>query len=133
MRNNEFERSMVRRYVDGDFDQIQEWLKRRQMKVFHPNILPKAGFIVDEVAAMFLYETDSDICYLENLVSNPYINSEARDHAISLIVEAAFAYAVMQGFKFVMSITDHPQVIKRAIRSGAKVEPGKVLLTKQLK
>ncbi len=126
-------RDMVRRYKDSDFEQISEWLIERGQKVFHPNVLPQTGFIVDQVAAIFVYETDSDMCYLENLVANPFINQEAKDYAITELIEAAFAHASNNGFKFILAVTDHPKVIERALAVGAHIEMNKVLLTKQLK
>lgn len=123
---------MIRRYEDKDFEQVKSWLESRDMRVFHPNILPKTGFIVDEVAVVFLYRTDSDICYLENLVSNPNSEQETRDKAIKALIEEAFKEAKSQGFKFVIAVTDVPAVIERALSVGSHIETKKVLLTKQL-
>lgn len=122
----------VRRYVEADFEQVRSWLEARNMKVFHPAILPSTGFIIDNNAVVFLYKTDSDLCYLENLITNPSSDSAARDKAINLIIEAAFNEANRLGFKFVMSVTDVPAVIARALSLNAHIETNKVLLTKQL-
>lgn len=127
------ERKMVRRYRDEDFDQVRQWLIDRNMKVFHPAILPKTGFIVDEVAVVFLYRTDSDIAYMENLISNPKSRDTDRDDAINQLVEVTFLAATQLGFKFVMAMTKNPKVIERAILAGAKCDGGNVHLTKQLK
>lgn len=122
----------VRRYELEDFEQVQSWLEARGMKVFHPAILPKTGFIVNHVAAVFVYSTDSDICYLENLISNPNTDNKVRDEAIADLINEAFKEARSQGFKFIMAVTDVPAVIVRALQVGAQVEANKVLLTKQL-
>ncbi len=123
---------MVRRYKPEDFSQVQSWLEHREMKVIHPSVLSQTGFIVDDTAVLFLYKTDSDVCYLENLFSNRESIPEYRNHAISLLIDEAFQEAKTQGFKFVMSVTDVPAVIARAVASGCQIEPNKVLLTKQL-
>ena len=124
---------IVRKYQKEDFCQISEWLINRNSLVFHPNILPENGFIVDQVAAVFLYSTDSDFCYLENLVSNPDVDSKIRNEAISKMIEHAFAAASDLNFKFVLAVTDVPAVVARAVTLGAKTETNKTLLTKQLK
>ncbi len=121
----------VRKYEEKDFDQIKSWLELRKMKVIHPRILPKTGFIVDGVAAVFIYRTDSDLCYLENLISNPESDNEVRDTAIKSLVDEAFKEASLE-FKFILAITDLPAVITRALSVGAYIETNKVLLTKQL-
>jgi len=124
---------MVRRYKTEDFDQIKQWLIDRNQKVFHPRILPKVGFIVDDLAAVFLYQTDSDLAYIENLVSNPHAGYEERDDAICQVTDTALQAATILGFKFVMGVTKNKSVLVRAVKKGAKVEAGQFLLTKQLK
>lgn len=124
---------MVRKYKPEDFHQIETWLKDRSMKVFHPRILPENGYIVDEVCALFLYKTDSDISYIENLITNPHSEQEYRNLCINAVIEACFSRATELGYKFVMGVTDNFQVVKRAIYHEAQVEKDKYLLTKQLK
>lgn len=124
---------MIRRYKPEDFKQIEQWLIDRGMKVFHPRVLPETGFIVDDIAAIFLFKTDSDSCYIENLVSNPHSDQAERDECIKQLLDTVLQEATRIGFKFAMAVTDSRPVITRALSHGAEIEPNKVLLTKRLR
>lgn len=122
-----------REYEPRDYEQIKAWLTSRGSHVFHPDVLPPHGFIVDGVAAMFIYETwKSPFCYLENMVTNQDASSDQRHLALSLITTACVEKARELGFKFAMAVTDEPTVIVRAVKHGAKTQTGKTLLTLQL-
>lgn len=122
-----------RPFKPEDYEQLKAWLTKRDAHVFHPDVLPPYGFIVDEVAAMFLYETwKSPFCYMENMVTNPSASPTERHQALRLITTAIVEKAKELGFKFALAVTDEPTVIVRALQHGAKIETGKTLLTLQL-
>ena len=124
---------LVREFLPNDYEQLKSWLKKRDEHIFHQDVLPPCGFIVDGVAAMFLYETwKSPFCYMENMVTNPDASPSDRDKALKLITSACVEKAKELGFKFALAVTNEPTVIVRAIHHGAKVETGKALLTLQL-
>lgn len=110
---------------------VMSWMDKRKMQRVHPNVLSEYGLIIPDVAAIWLYTTNSDICYLENLFSNP----EATNKHISIcfLIDTASKAAAQMGYKFVMCVTDHKSILEQAIRLGAKTEPNKVLITLQLK
>ena len=62
---------MVRKYVDGDFEAIQQWGKAWGAD-YQKDLFPSTGYIYPGVAAYFIYGGgDSKVCWLENMVTNP--------------------------------------------------------------
>lgn len=121
----------VRPYKPEDFEQIKSWGEKYNA-VYDPELLPPCGFIVDGVAAYFLYETLSKVCFLENMIANKDVDDATKDKALTLIVEAIIIEATKRGFKLAYACTNIPKVVERAILNGAKFEPKYVLLTKKL-
>jgi len=93
---------------------------------------PETGFIVDGVAAYFLYKTDSSVCWLENMISNKKADPQTKDEAIQKLAIAILHEAKVQGFKVAYATTDNVSVIKRAVTLGAKAKTAQILLTKDL-
>ena len=122
---------MIRKYLASDYDEVMSWLDARGMKKIHSRILPENGFIIPGIGAVWIYKTDSDICFIEELYSNPKAESK-REHIDQLIMVAIEAAKEM-GFKFIQSVTSHPSIIKRAVLLGAKIETLQTLITLQIK
>lgn len=122
----------VRPYEPRDFPQIAKWAKDGYNTEYQEDQFPATGFIVDGVAAYFLYSTDSSICYLENLISNKYANPTLKHHAIEMIIEAILKEARAMGFKVAYATTDIPDVVFRACQHGALARTKQTLLTKLL-
>ncbi len=121
----------VRRYRLDDFEQICKWAKMYNTE-YSPDNFPKTGFIVEGIAAYFMYKTDSDVCFLENLISNKQAAPEDKDKAINLIIEAILKEAKESGFKVAYATTGIPAVVFRAMVKGAQAQPKQTLLVKDL-
>jgi len=122
----------VRRYEREDFDQIANWAREGYGTDYEEHQFPETGFIVDGVAAYFLYQTDSSICYLENLISNPKADVELKAKGITLVVDALLEEAKEQGFSVAYATTGIPTVVFRAMQYGAHAQAKQTLLTKKL-
>lgn len=123
---------IVRRYMPRDFEQIKEWALTGFDTEYDSNQFPKTGFIVDGIAAFFLYRTDSTVCFLENMISNREACPIMKDKALDLLLEAAFKEAKAQGFKVAYATTNNPKVISRAIKHRVQIDIKHTLLTKNL-
>lgn len=121
---------IVRRYRPSDFKQIREWGAKWGAE-YNEDQFPSVGFIIDNVAAYFLYSTDSSVCWLENMISNRGIDSQTRDVALDLLIEAILDEARNLGYAIAYAATDFVEIAKRAKEHGAMVRPG-YLLTKDL-
>lgn len=121
----------ARRFESKDFAQIKAWAKEYGAE-YDEKLFPKTGFIVDGVAAYFLYATDSHVCFLENLIANPKASRDDRDAGIDLVLRETLKEAKERGFHVAYATTDNPKVVVRAMLFGAKAQPKQVLLTKNL-
>lgn len=114
-----------------DFAQICEWAKEYDT-TYEDHQFPETGFIVDGLAAYFLYSTDSSVCFLENLISNKLADKVARGTAIKLVIDAVLTEAKRMGFRVAYATTNIPAVIFKARVHGAHTEPNQTLITKKL-
>lgn len=99
------------RYIDLDQDYyaICEWFRIRKMKPIKKKFLPKLGLIIEKRCAVFLYETNTPVCILENLISHPSCTSFDLD----LLIDSAKVLAKDLGFELVIGATKLNQVIQR--------------------
>lgn len=122
---------IVRRYEDADFAQIKEW-GRGWNADYNEDQFPSVGFIVDGVAAYFLYQTDSSVCWLENLITKRGILPAVRARALDLLVDAILKEAKDLGFTVAYATTHITSVAKRARSNGAQIQASQFLITKDL-
>lgn len=121
----------VRKYTPEDFAQIQAW-GAEYGDTYEPDQLPATGFIVDGVAAYFLYKTDTTCCWLENLIATRKTDYWVKDEAIRLLIDACVAEAKALGFKVAYASTDRYTVALRGKKIGAHVAPNHMLLSLNL-
>ncbi len=121
---------MIRQYREEDYEMVMSWLDARGMPRVHPNVLSTLGFIIPDVAVVWLYATNSDVCNIENLYSNP--KAENKNQQINFLIDTAIKSAKNMNYKFIQSVTKSPAVIKHALKFGAKMETGQTLITLQI-
>ncbi len=121
----------VRRYFPEDFPTIKEWGAEHGAE-YSPDQFPKVGFMVDGVAAFFLYQTDSTCCWLENMVSKKDVDKSVRNIALELIIDAIIEEAKSLGFKVAYASTSNYRVALRAKKYGAHVIPSHLHLALKL-
>jgi hypothetical protein len=106
------------RYVpELHFDEVNSWFQART-EVLTPESLPKVGFIIPGKAAGFLYQTDSSISWIENLVAAPGLPKDERNELIDIIVRTVSDEARRLGFKVLLGYTVLDVVVQRAQRHG---------------
>jgi len=122
---------IVRRYAPEDFAQVKEWGLQWGAN-YQEEQFPATGFIVDGVAAYFLYSTDSSVCWLENMIANRNVEPMIRARALDLLVDAILAEAKAQNFTVAYATTGIISVAKRARANGATIQAAQMLITKDL-
>lgn len=120
---------MIRKYIPSDYEQVMGWLDKRGMKRIHPNVLSEYGLIIPGKVAAWIYMTNSDLCYIENLIGNP---EDCTKDDIRIILDTLTKFARDSGYKFVLSVTEHKGVIAEALKRGAKIQGNQSLITLQL-
>lgn len=121
----------ARRFEPSDFEQISQWALDYDT-IYDEEQFPSVGFIVDGLAAYFLYQTDSKVCFLENLIANKSADKISREKAIELVINEILKEAEIRGYKVAYATTGLSAVIVRAMTHGAQATPKQTLLTKKL-
>lgn len=102
------------------YEDVCYWWFQHDWPTLPREALPKTGFIVDGLAAGFLYKTDSTFAILEFIVGNPEANKEKRRQAIDLVVKELLNEAKNDGFKLIFSSISHPNLKKIYLNNGFK-------------
>lgn len=108
----------MRDFEPQDYTTIAAWYRGHGQPVPPFRVLPEIGFIVDDVAAAFLYQTDGGICLLENYIRNPDIDSTDADQALDELTKTLLATAKEIGFKKVIGLTRNDRIVARAENNG---------------
>ena len=119
-------------YEDDHYPMLMDWWEKRGMGMTPEERLPEIGYIVPEVAAGFLYQTDSDIALIEGLISNPETDGFTRHGALDAIVDALAEKAKELGFKTLYGFTRQRAVARRAERHGYDSNGAFVLYVKEV-
>lgn len=106
--------------MNKHYKQIIDWCLQRDIEPPHPTLLPEAGFIVSGVVAVFLYKTDSSVCFIEWLISNKACDRSQMLAGKKMVIDAALLEAKKFGFKVVMVATKIKSVADTAISYGFK-------------
>ena len=118
---------------DRDYETIALWWQAHGLDPIPLEFLPAVGFVVSQVCAGFLYQTDTDLALIEGLVSNPETPAQLRDEALDAVVEALCSEAKKLGYLAISGFTQVPKVVSRAKRHGFKPGQGSYrLVTRRL-
>lgn len=106
---------------ETDYQDLCRWWDAYKIPHTPKESLPKVGVIVPGICADFIYQTDSDIIFLEGLISNPKVNREDKEKAFDLAMERIVAECKGLGYKHIVTLTEFPRVVEIARRLGFKV------------
>jgi len=105
-------------------EQIIEWYKQWNMKG-SLDLMPETGLIVPNICAIFLYETNSKVCFIDGFISNKEVSDEKRDKCLDLVVSSLLHLAKEKGFKYIKADSRYQSVIDRGIKFGFYLSPHK--------
>lgn len=109
----------VRAVVEKDFEQITYWANLRGI-LLQDGVFPSHGLIEPNVAAGFLYCTDSCVAVLDCYISNPESDSHSRDLALDEITKGLIKIAKSMGYTEIKCDTQLSAIKTRAIKHGFK-------------
>jgi hypothetical protein len=107
--------------VENDYPMLTEWWKGWNWPPVPLECLPKLGLIVGDCAAGFLYESDSNIAWLEWIISDPTAEKIMRSRAVDAVIGALWVQARARGFKKLFTSTNSPSLEKRLESRGFQV------------
>lgn len=105
----------LRRYNKDDYKTLQLWSLQYQSEMCPEESLPEIGFIEDGKAAGFLYQTDSNVAYLDLIIAN---KNQPHDQALNDVIDKLGVEAKERGFDVLIGISKHPVVEYRVERLG---------------
>ena len=110
--------------IRNDFyvKQLKTWFEQWNISVSIMDVVPTTGFIIDNVAAMFVYETNSKVCFFDCLICNKEIDKDIRSEALDMLVNYGEKYAKDKGYSYIFSNSHYDAVVKRAENHGFNVD-----------
>lgn len=109
----------ISRYRDDlHYDMLKEWWEARNLMPVPQECLPAYGAVVDGIVAGFLYQTDSKVCMIENLISDKRSAKDERRRAIDSLIKHICQEAKRQGFNYVIGYTISDRLIRDQSRWG---------------
>jgi len=115
----------IRGLTEEDWPIIKDWWSYHfdsspEKESFPDNGL--SGVIAEKkgipVSACFIYTTNSDIAFLEWILSNPKYNEKDRSNIIDSMLIAAENIIRSQGFKYIFGFTTKQRLAERLERLG---------------
>lgn len=111
---------MIKKFQGIHYGMISKWWKAHGMEAPKIHELPELGLIADDIAAGFLYKTDSSVCMIEALIANPEKPTGVRNEALDLVVTELCREAREMGFKKIYGFTRLESVLDRAVSHDFK-------------
>jgi hypothetical protein len=116
----------IRLLIDNDYDTLLGWWKWFRFAPPPKNALPNngtCGIMVSKsginVCAGFLYLTNSSMCWMEYIVSNPEVKSKStREECISLLINSLSDFANEQGYSIIYTSVKNQNLIKKYLNCG---------------
>jgi hypothetical protein len=109
-----------RKFESKDLSIINCWYRERGSAQLTEDAIPSLGFIVDDIGAGFIYQTDSCLCFIEGYVANPATSKEDRKEAFDIITANLIMAAKEAGYTKILAFTEHPEIKKRCLRYDFK-------------
>ena len=118
----------ARKLTNEDYDILVEWWKSwPNWEPLSKDLLPEngtGGIMIERegepLIAGFLYATNSNICWMEWIVSNP--KQKDKSEAISLLISSLEKWGKDAGFKVVLSIGRSKNLINEHKKLGYTVD-----------
>lgn len=117
---------MMRHYKPSDYPMLCEWWNAQNFPPPPGSILPASGYICKEMAAAFLYLTNSPIAWVEWVVADPKAEKKNRNIAIDAIIAFVCEQAKKAGAKTIFTSSNLFPYMKRLERHGFVVGDRKV-------
>ena len=117
---------MIRYYESKDYPKLKEiWGQYPEWTAIPEEMLPKIGVVVENegkqiIASGFLYQTDSQMCYMEWILANKDFSEFSRGRATSMVVKALINEGKRLKFKTIFTCVKHAGLKRLYARQGLK-------------
>lgn len=101
---------------EEDYQELLTWWKWHRFPAPAIEMLPNSGVMISKkeinICAGYIYFTNSSICWVEFIVSNPNYRESDRKEAIKEVIQQLTSIAKDNGFKAVYTNLKNPSLIK---------------------
>lgn len=110
---------MIRPYENNDYEMLVKWWKDWSWPAIPKEMLPPLGFIANEAACIFLYDTGSAIAWIEWLITDKEAEKEVRGKSIDEVISHACDVAKKAyRAKFIHTSIRNQVLEKRLLKMG---------------
>ncbi len=112
----------------GDYETLCEWGEYWRFPLPPKDFLPHSGILFNgilvyreeqELCAGFIYETNSAVCWMEYIISNPYVRDrDLRKECINYLIDCLSEMARNKGFKYIFTTVKNENLINKYIDNG---------------
>lgn len=111
----------IRPIKPKDHATIAQWYRERGQVMPHPSSLSATGFICDERVALWLYLTNSNLAFIEGVISSPNTTKSLRKQSFNKLIGFSVDFCLAAGYTQILGITKHPSVKEIGKRYGFKI------------
>jgi hypothetical protein len=123
---------VIRSFEPSDLATINGWYRQYGMPELTLNSLPKTGFIVEGIAAGFLFITDANLALMDAYIANPEASKEERKQALDKVTDALLEQARLSGINRVLALTKREVIEERCQNYNFKSLGSYQLFVKEL-
>ncbi len=112
--------------ADSHYKIICSWWDAHKWPSIPMESLPQTGIIItidgEPICAVWLYKSDSNLCWMEWMISNPKSPKAHREIALPLLIDTCTNVAKQMGFKIIFTSIKHTRLLKRLTGAGFNVD-----------
>lgn len=108
----------IKKFEESDYPLLCSWWFEHGWNPIPLELLPKVGYVVDEICAGFLYVNNSGLCHLEWLVSDPRSDKAIRNEALTLLIDSLCSTAKEHNLKAIFTTSNNKNLIERLKNHG---------------
>lgn len=97
---------------------LERWLAHYCVPMPEDDVMSDLGYVADNIAAAFLFKTQSKVCYIDNVAGDPDSIVEARNAALEEVLRKLELDAFNEGFKLITVLAKLPRMTARLERLG---------------
>ncbi len=109
--------------TDTIYSTAVDWWKGHNFPNISRDMLPETAIVStnkegDKTHMMFLYHTDSNLCWIAFPISNPKLSRDSKKGNLASIMKGAVAYCKELGFKYIFTTSPITSVQEKLIDAG---------------
>lgn len=109
---------------DNDYALVKSWFDAWDYPMMPAEFLPKIGIVasIDGVksSCIWIFQTDSKICYYDGLISDKGIDRNKMDGCLDYLIKAANIFAHNQGYQIAVYHASREKILNRFLNIGFK-------------